>query len=94
MIQRLLACSALLVLIVGCAPSLSWHKEGADPEELRRAREICAREAESYGFALERDRGGDELVGGERRAGSASGGVYRNCMERQGWRRYRDQPRV
>ena len=36
---------------------------------------------------------GDEPMAGERNAGSAGGTVYRDCMERQGWRRYRDQPR-
>jgi len=90
---RVLACLAALALVASCAPSVVWHKEGADEEDLRSARRNCEREAQGYGYAMERGRSGDDLLGGERRAGSATGSVYRDCMERQGWRRYRDQPR-
>jgi hypothetical protein len=38
---------------------------------------------------MESGRNRDDLLGGERRAGSAGGAVYRDCMERQGWRRIR-----
>jgi hypothetical protein len=88
-----LTCLAALAFAASCAPSVVWHKEGADDEDLRNARSRCEREAQGYGYAMERGRSGDDLLGGERRAGSATGGVYRDCMERQGWRRYRDQPR-
>ena len=91
--RRVLPALALLALLGACAPTLVWHKEGADDEDLRNARSRCEREAQGYGYAMERGRSGDDLLGGERRAGSATGGVYRDCMERQGWRRYRDQPR-
>jgi hypothetical protein len=83
-----------LLLVAACAPSLSWHKEGADAEELRQAQRLCTREAQDYGFALERIRPGDETAGNERGAGSATGAIYRTCMERKGWRRYRDQPKT
>jgi hypothetical protein len=88
-----LPCLAALALVASCAPSLVWHKEGADAEDLRMARSRCEREAQGFGYAMERGRSGDDMLGGERRAGSATGSVYRDCMERQGWRRYRDQPR-
>jgi hypothetical protein len=83
-----------LCLTAACAPSHTvWYKEGAEPEELRMAQRECAREAQGYGFVFEGSRGGDDLAGGERRAGSSGGGVYRECMERKGWRRYRDSTR-
>jgi len=78
-----------LLALGACAPTLVWQKEGADDEERRQAQRLCARESQGYGFALERR----EDASGERGAASAGGGVYRDCMERQGWRRYRDQPR-
>jgi len=85
---------AALVLTGACTASQTvWHKEGAEPEELRLAQRNCERESQNYGFVFERSRTGDDLAGGERRAGSTGGGVYRDCMERQGWRRYRDTPR-
>lgn len=83
-----------LVLVAACSPSQTvWHKEGAEPEELRMAQRNCSRESQNYGFVFEGSRSSDDLSGGERRAGSTGGGVYRECMERQGWRRYRDTPR-
>ncbi len=88
-----LPCLAALAFAASCAPSVVWHKEGADAEDLRMARSRCERESQDFGYAMERGRSGDDMLGGERRAGSATGSVYRDCMERQGWRRYRDQPR-
>jgi hypothetical protein len=83
-----------LALSTACAPSHTvWYKEGAEPEELRMAQRECSRESQGYGFVFEGSRSGDDLAGGERRAGSTGGGVYRECMERKGWRRYRDQAR-
>jgi hypothetical protein len=90
--RRVLPALAILALLGACAPTLVWHKEGADDEDLRQAQRRCARDAQGYGYALDRGRG-DEPMAGERNAGSAGGTVYRDCMERQGWRRYRDQPR-
>jgi hypothetical protein len=89
--RRLLLLAALAPL-GACAPTLVWHKEGADDEDLRQAQRRCSRESQSYGFALER-RGGEDGATTERGAASSGGGVYRDCMERLGWRRYRDQPR-
>jgi len=91
--SRLPALAAALALLASCAPTLVWHKEGADDEDLRQAQRLCTRQVQSYGFALDRGRGADEPMSGERGAASASGTLYRDCMERQGWRRYRDQPR-
>ena len=85
---RPIALFALLAL-GACTPTLVWQKEGADDEERRQAQRLCARESQGYGFALERR----DDASAERGAASAGGGVYRDCMERQGWRRYRDQPR-
>ncbi len=82
---------ALAPLIAGCAPSQTvWHREGSTADELKLAQRDCARDAEKYGFVFESGRSGDDLSGGERRAGSAGGSVYRDCMERRGWRRLRD----
>lgn len=72
--------------LAGCfAPSTVWVKEGASPEELRYARDDCATQASGYRFVdearydgLERDRGS-----------SATGDVYRQCMQSHGWRRER-----
>ena len=88
-----LAALAALALLPACAPTLVWHKEGADDEDLRQAQRRCSREVQDYGFALERGRSGDEPASADRASGSAGGTLYRDCMERQGWRRYRDQPR-
>ncbi|MBL8701401.1 MAG: hypothetical protein JNK67_23690 [Alphaproteobacteria bacterium] len=81
---------ALALVLSACASQTVWHKEGAEEEDLRLAQRTCSREAERYGFAFEGARNADDTTAGERRAGSAGGGVYRECMERQGWRRYRD----
>jgi hypothetical protein len=76
--------------LAACTPgSAIWHKEGATDEELVLARRVCEREADRYAFAMESGRSRDELTGEQRRAGSVSGGIYRECMERQGWRRVR-----
>lgn len=93
MIKRFLLLAGVC-LTTACAPSHTvWYKEGAEPEELRMAQRNCSRESQNYGFVFEGSRSSDDLAGGERRAGSTGGGVYRECMERQGWRRYRDAPR-
>lgn len=91
--KALLASGALALMLSACASQTVWHKEGAEDEDLRLAQRTCSREAQGYGFALEGHRNADDTIAGERRAGSAGGGVYRECMERQGWRRYRDAPR-
>jgi hypothetical protein len=79
----LLLVPALLAL-AGCfAPSTVWVKEGSSPEELRYAVNDCAQQSSGYRFVdearfdgLERDRGA-----------SATGDVYRQCMQSHGWRR-------
>jgi hypothetical protein len=81
----------ILLALTGCfSPSTVWVKEGASPEELRYARDDCATQASGYRFVdearydgLERDRGS-----------SATGDVYRQCMQSHGWRRERpgDKP--
>ena len=82
---------ALAALIAGCAASQTvWHREGSTTDELKLVQRDCSRDAEKYGFAFESGRRGDDLSGGERGAGSATGLVYRDCMERRGWRRVRD----
>lgn len=88
--RSLLAIAALALALTACSSQTVWHKEGSEEEDLRLAQRTCSREAQGYGFALEGVRNGDDTIAGERRAGSAGGGVYRECMERQGWRRYRD----
>ena len=82
---------ALAIVIAGCSPSQTvWHREGSSPDELKLVQRECSRESQNYGFVFESGRNGDDLSGGERRAGSAGGSVYRECMERRGWRRFRD----
>lgn len=82
---------AAAILVAGCSPSQTvWHREGATDDELKLVQRDCARQAQNYGFVFESGRNGDDLTGGERRAGSAGGAVYRDCMERRGWRRLRD----
>jgi hypothetical protein len=91
--MKILPPLATLVLAAGLwacqGSSLVWHKEGATTEDLQLAVRTCSRKSESYNFAMESGRNRDDLLGGERRAGSAGGAVYRDCMERQGWRRIR-----
>jgi hypothetical protein len=90
---RYLLLAALLLTGACTASQTVWHKEGAEPEELKQAQRNCSRQSENYGFVFEGSRSSDDLAGGERRAGSTGGGIYRECMERQGWRRFRDAPR-
>lgn len=88
--RNVLVAAALGLALSACASQTVWYKEGAEEEDLRLAQRTCSREAQGYGFAFEGHRNADDTIAGERRAGSAGGGVYRECMERQGWRRYRD----
>lgn len=90
---RLLLLAALALTGACSASQTVWHKEGAEPEELKLAQRTCSRESQGYGFVFEGSRSSDDLAGGERRASSTGGGIYRECMERQGWRRFRDAPR-
>ena len=85
LLSGLLLVPAILAL-AGCfSPSTVWVKEGASAEEQRYARDDCATKASGYRFVdearydgLERDRGS-----------SATGDVYRQCMQSHGWRRER-----
>lgn len=83
------------LLVSGCAAvGVHWHKEGATQEDFELAQKTCGRESNDYSF-VETDRSSlnsDLFGGGERRAGSSGGSVYRDCMERAGWRRVRGEP--
>jgi hypothetical protein len=81
--------------LAGCAAvGVHWYKEGATVEDLELAQKTCSRQADDFRFALRTD--GSTLNSddsfGPVRAGSSSGGVYRECMERSGWRRVRGDP--
>ena len=87
------SCSSLLSLLaLGCliacsAPNTAWVKNGAGPDELRAAQRDCAGESRQYGFVdtqLQSD-GGME----RERSSSATGDIYRSCMEAHGWTRQR-----
>lgn len=72
--------------LVACSePSTIWAKEGASTEDLRAARRDCSSTAAGYNFVDEARYDGLE----RNRGSSASGDVYRQCMEGQGWRRQR-----
>jgi hypothetical protein len=85
----------LAALVAGCAsPSTRWVKAGSETEDLRLDQDACAGRAGNYDFAMDdRDTGRPGIVessdGGARRAGSARGDVYRQCMENRGWHRER-----
>jgi hypothetical protein len=85
----------LAALVAGCAsPSTRWVKAGSEPEDLRLDQDACASRGSNFDFAFDdRDTGRPGMVessdGGSRRAGSARGDVYRQCMEDRGWRRER-----
>ena len=91
-----LARAALAALFVsGCASvGVYWYKEGATAEDLELAQKTCSRQSNDYNF-VETDRSNlnSDLYGGsERRTDSSGGSVYRDCMERSGWRRVRGEP--
>jgi hypothetical protein len=75
-IAGLLAGAALS--LPGCeGPGRQWTKQGAGSEELRDARDQCARRAGDYNF-----------LG----ANAGQSDIYRACMEELGWRRQRVAP--
>jgi len=82
-------------LVAGCAAvGVHWYKEGATQEDFELAQKTCGRQADDYNF-VETDRSAldtDLYGGGERRTGPSGGSVYRDCMERAGWRRVRGDP--
>ncbi|MBV8536393.1 MAG: hypothetical protein JO128_12415 [Alphaproteobacteria bacterium] len=85
------SCVLSLVAVAGLlacsAPNTVWVKAGAGPDELRAAQRDCAAESEHYGFVdtqLQSD-GGIE----RERGSSATGDMYRRCMEGEGWKRQR-----
>jgi hypothetical protein len=91
--MKMPSCSSLLSLLVlaglvACsAPNTVWVKSGAGPDELRAAQRDCANESSRYGFVdtqLQSD-GGIE----RERGSSATGDIYRQCMEGTGWHRQR-----
>jgi len=91
--MKMPSCSSLLSLLVlaglvACsAPNTVWVKNGAGPDELRAAQRDCAAESSQYGFVdtqLQSD-GGIE----RERGSSATGDIYRHCMESMGWKRQR-----
>jgi hypothetical protein len=80
--------AAILIGLAGCMePRTEWVKDGANPEELRYARQTCERDAQGYAF-IDESRYDDVLR--ERRGTSARSDIYRRCMEGQGWRRQRN----
>jgi hypothetical protein len=92
----LLTLAAVAAGTVACSsPSTRWAKGGSSPEDLRLDQDACASRSQGYDFVFnDRDssrtgvveRGADSET---RRAGSAPGDVYRDCMESRGWRRER-----
>ena len=94
--MKMPSCSSLLSLfavagLVACsAPNTAWVKNGAGPDELRAAQRDCAAESEHYSFVdsqLQSGGGGME----RERGSSATGDMYRHCMEGQGWNRQRTE---
>ncbi len=89
----------LVVVAAGTAacssPSTRWAKGGTTIEDLRLDQDACASRSQGYDFVFDdRDSGRTGIVesgvdAGTRRAGSAPGDVYRDCMEARGWRRER-----
>lgn len=92
---RLLPVALAALAISGCASvGVYWYKEGATQEDLELAQKTCGRQSTDYNF-VETDRSSlnSDLYGGaERRTDSSGGSVYRECMERSGWRRVRGEP--
>ena len=88
--------AALALALSGCAAvGVHWHKEGATREDLEFAQKTCGEQTRDYDFALRTDDTtlNAERSTGQQQFGSGSGGVYRECMERSGWRRVRgEQP--
>jgi hypothetical protein len=94
--MKTLSIVVLAALVAGCSsPTTRWVKGGTTAEDLRLDQDQCADRGSSYDFAFEdRDSGRPGMTEGgvdasERRAGSARGDVYRQCMETRGWRRER-----
>jgi hypothetical protein len=93
--MKLLPILFLAALVAGCAaPTRQWVKSGATAEDLHLDQDECAARGSSFDFAFDdRDTGRPGVVessdAGSRRAGSARGDVYRQCMENRGWRRER-----
>jgi hypothetical protein len=89
----------LALLMAGTAacsgPSTRWEKGGATAEDLRLDQDQCSSRSQGYDFVFDdRDSGRPGVVESgvdtrARRAGSAAGQVYRDCMETRGWRRER-----
>jgi len=83
------------LLVTGCAAvGVHWYKEGATQEDFELAQKTCGRQSNDYNF-VETDRSSlnsDLYGGGERQTGSSGASVYRECMERAGWRRVRGGP--
>jgi hypothetical protein len=85
--HKILGAVALLALGGCIEPRTEWVKDGANPEELRYARQSCESDAQGYAF-IDESRYDDVLR--ERRGTSARSDIYRRCMESQGWRRQRN----
>jgi len=86
----LLAFAAAISLSACFGPNTVWSKDGASSDELRAARNDCSSTASDYSFVDEARYDGPE----RNRGSSATGDVYRQCMEAHGWRRQRvDQGR-
>lgn len=88
--------AVLMAALAACSPSTTqWNKGGANAEDLRHDRDECAATSRSYDFVFtDRDSGRPGIVESgadttQRRAGGVQGDVYRDCMERRGWRRVR-----
>ncbi len=62
-----------------------WTKDGATADDLRAAQNDCAGQASAYSFVDESRFDGPE----RNRGSSATGDIYRHCMESHGWRRQR-----
>lgn len=94
--MKLIPVLVLAALLAACSsPTTRWAKGGATAEDFRLDQDECASRGSSYDFAMrDRDSGragvvesGDDAR--ERRGGSATGDVYRRCLEDRGWRRER-----
>ena len=81
----LLSLLALVSLGACSAPNTVWVKSGAGPDELRAAQRDCAAESSQYSFVDTQYSDGME----RERGSSATGDIYRRCMEGEGWRRQR-----
>lgn len=89
--------ASVAAALAGCSASTTqWNKAGATVEDLRLDQDQCANRGSSYDFVFEdRDSGRPGILENapderQRRAGTATGDVYRACMESRGWRRDRN----